>query len=280
MENEVKEASDFYHLVAWVHANRKRLIWISAIVVIVGAGIGIYNWNKSNRETQGSEALSNVSPPASAEGSTNAAAAEPYLKVAAEHAGTSGGARALLMAGGILFDAGKYQDARKQFEQFLAQYPDYPLADQALLGVATSYEAEGNLTEAATRYKDFIEHHPTASTLAQTRSALARVYLAQNKPELALQQYEDMERSRGNDSWTSEAGIQREELLTKYPNLRKQPPAPTTPAALLPTKPLKTNAAPSTASTNLTTQPAKPAKLLNMSPNSLLKQCVVECFGT
>ncbi len=257
MENEVKQTADFYRLVAWMHTNRKRLLIISAVVLIAGGGIGIYNWNKSNHETQANEALSNINPPSSAEESTNAAAAEPYLKVAAEYKGTSGGARALLIAGGILFEAGKFQEAQKRFEQFLGEYPDFPLADQALLGVDASYEAEGNLTEAATRYKDFVERHPTASTLPQAKSALARIYLAENKPELALQQYDDLERTRNNDSWTAEAGIQKEELLAKYPALRKQTPVPATtsaPMTITPPKP------PSAASTNPTVLPAKPAK--------------------
>lgn len=261
MEKEVTQTADFYRLVAWMHTNRKRILIISAVVLVVGAGIGIFNWNKSNREAQANEALSNISPPSSAEESTNAAAAEPYLKVAADYKGTSGGARALLIAGGILFDAGKFQDARKRFEQFLVDYPDYPLADQALLGVDASYEAEGSLTEAATRYKDFVERHPTASTLPQAKSALARVYLAENKPELALQQYDDLERARNNDSWTAEAGIQKEELLAKYPNLRKQNPASTATSAPIIVTPPKTTAAPATASsTNLSAPSTKPAK--------------------
>ena len=254
MEKELKKTADFYQLAAWVHANRTRLIWISALVVTIGAAIGIYNWNKSNRETQANEALSNINAPLGVEENTNASSAEPYLKVAAEFKGTSGGARALLIAGEILFDAGKYQEARKQFEQFLGEYPDYPLADQALLGVDASYEAEGNLTEAATRYKEFVDHHPAASTLPQAKSALARVYLAQNKPELALQQYEDLERNRNSDSWSAEAGIQKEELLTKYPNLRKQPTAP------MINVPPKVPSAPPAASSNLTTTPPAPAK--------------------
>lgn len=255
MENEVKQTTDIYRLVAWGHANRKRLIWISAVVLIVGAGIGIFKWTKANREAQANEALSNVKPPSSAEESTNAAAAEPYLKVAADHPGTGGGSRALLIAAGILFDSGKFQEAQKRFEQYLKEYSDYPFADQALIGEDASFEAQGNVAEAATRYKDFIEHHPSASTLPQAKSALARVYLAENKPELALQQYEDLERTRNNDSWTAEAGIQKEELLAKYPNLRKLPAAAATPAA-----PMITVPKPSAASTNLTTPSAALAK--------------------
>jgi tetratricopeptide (TPR) repeat protein len=226
MDNEVKPKADIYSLVAWAHANRQRLIWITAAVVIIGGAIGIYAYHKNSRETEASAALSEINFP-TGERSTNATAAEPYLKVAADYAGTSAAARALLLAGGVLFDAGKYSEARRQFERFLADYSDYPLADQALIGVAKSYEAEGNLAEATTRYRDFVERHPTDSAVPDAKSALARVYLAQNKPELALQEYEDLLRSRNNDSWTAEAGIQREELLAKYPALRKQAPAPT-----------------------------------------------------
>ena len=254
MEKEVKQTADFYRFVAWAHANRKRLIVISTVVLIVGAGIGIYNWSKSNREAQANEELSNIKLPASAEESTNAVAAEPYLKVAADFPGTSGGARGLLIGGGFLFDAGKYQEARQRFEQFLSEYGDYPLADQALLGVAASYEAERNLTEAASRYREFIDRHPAASTLPQVKSALARVYLAQNKPDLALQQYEELERGRNNDSWSAEAGIQKEELLTKYPNLRKQPTAPASPAAPM----MDVLPKPPAASSNLTNTPPTP----------------------
>ncbi len=260
MDNEGKQAVDIYRLVAWAHANRQRLIWISAAVLIIGGGIGIYTYYKSNRETEANNALSSINGLSMAEGTTNAAAAGPYVKVAADYAGTSAAARALLLAGGVLFDAGKYQDARQQFEQFLANYSDYPLANQALMGVAKCYEAEGKLSEAATRYKDFVDHHPSDPALPDAKSALARVYLAQDKPELALQEYEDLLRNRNNDSWTAEAGIQREELLNKYPKLRKVTPPP---AALQPptiTMPPKALAAPPTVSSNSSAPSTKPTK--------------------
>jgi predicted negative regulator of RcsB-dependent stress response len=263
MEKEAKQSADIYRLVAWAHANRKWLIGISAAILVVGAGIGIYNWNKSNREAKANEALSNIILPSSAEESTNSAA-DLYLKVAADYPGTSGGARALLIAAGILFDAGKFQDAEKRFEQFLGDYSDYPWADQAMVGVASCYEADGKMAEAATRYKDFVDRHPTASMLPQAKSALARAYLAENKPELALQQYDDLERNRNNDSWTAEAGIQKEELLARFPNLKKQPPSPVNATAPMiavpPHAPTTTSAVPPAAVTNLTAPLSKPTK--------------------
>ena len=278
MDKDVKQSADFYGLVAWAHANRKQLIWISAIVVIVGGGIGIYNLYKSNREAEANTALSDIKPLSDPDEQTNAAAADPYIKVAASYSGTGAAARACLLAGDILFQSGKYQEAQQQFSRFLSEYPDYPLADQALIGIAKSYEAQGNLADAATRYKDFVDHHPASSALQDARSSLARVYLAQNKPELALQEYEQLLQGRNNDSWTAEAGSQREELLEKYPNLKKvvappptaaqqftmptnapaPHPAATTPA---PTGPAPVNAAPTNAPTHAPgplVQPPKP----------------------
>ena len=243
MENEVTQSADFFRLVAWLNANQKRVTWICAAILVVGAGIGIYIWHGNYREAQASEALSNVKLPASAEETLNPASAEPYLKVADEYPGTSGGGRAVLIAGGILFDAGKFDQSQALFERFLREHPDYPLATQAILGVAASLEAQGKTAEAAARYEDLIKRQPTDSTIPQAKSALARLDLAQNKPESALHLYEELARANNNDSWSAEAGIQREELLAKYPNLKKAPaPAPSAtvtmpPSAAAPVKP-------------------------------------------
>jgi thioredoxin-like negative regulator of GroEL len=63
------------------------------------------------------------------------------------------------------------------------------------------------------------------STTPQVKSALARCYVALNKPEMAKNIYEDLERGNNNDTWSAEARSQLQELLVKYPNLVK-PAAP------------------------------------------------------
>ena len=129
MEKEAKHDADFYQIITWAHANRQRLMIIAAAVLLVVAGLGFYNWNKNNRGAySANEALSKtIQAPSNAEEATNATRAEAYLKVAANYPGTSAGARALLIAGGVYFDTGKYQDARKQFERFMTEYSDHPL---------------------------------------------------------------------------------------------------------------------------------------------------------
>lgn len=228
-----KQSADFYELVAWFHANRKQVIIVAIIVAVIGAGYGIFVWSKNSSEASANAALSTIRPPMAREGqSTGPADAEPYLKVAQEHSGTAAGARALLIGAGILFDGGKFDQAKQDFDKFFAQYPENPLAIQALVGSAASLEAQGKLADAAAHYDDILKHHGNESAvMPQVKSALARLQVALNHPEEALRLYDDMLKVQSNDSWTAEAGIQREELLAKYPNLRKPVAPPMAPPA-------------------------------------------------
>jgi predicted negative regulator of RcsB-dependent stress response len=244
MDKSVKDSADLMHLVAWAHANRQRLILTAAIAVAVGCIVGFIFWNKAHREDMANNALALLTPPTSISIAT-AADAEPYVRVANEYSGTQAGARAQLLAGQLFFDAGKFNEAQEQFQRFLADYPNNQLANQAAVGVAASLEAQGKVAEATARYEDIATRHAADSTMPQVKSALGRLYLAQNKPEKALQQYDELVRAANNDSWTSEAGLERGELLAKYPQLRKPvtpPPGPSPSSAF--TLPMNTNAPP------------------------------------
>ena len=58
---------------------------------------------------------------------------------------------------------------------------------------------------------------------AQARSALARLYEAQNQPDKALQLYRELARSESYSSFGLEAGIRMQDLLAKHPELNKAP---------------------------------------------------------
>jgi predicted negative regulator of RcsB-dependent stress response len=238
MDNEVKQTADLYHLVAWMHANRNRLITISIIILVVGAAIGGFIWHKQYVESEAADALSNIKPPTTAQeaATPNAASAQPYLTVADSFPGTRAAARALLIAGGIQFDAGQFEPAQNTFRKFMSEYSDSRLANQALLGVAACLEALGKTAEAATAYDDLIKRHQADSTTPQAKSALARLYVAENKPELAKHLYEELASVNNNDTWSVEAGIQLQELLAKYPDLKKAPARPAAAPALPPLK--------------------------------------------
>lgn len=220
MEDDVKLTAEFYRLGAWAHARRKQLIRIGIAVAVVAAVVGFLIWHKNYNETSASEAIARLKPPPTGE-NVPASAADPYLKVANDFPNTTAGARALLMAGGIQFDARDFKEAQDTFDRFIRDYPDSILVNQAVLGVAASLEAQGKLAEATSRYDDFVRRHGTDAAAPEAKSALARLYVAQNKPDKALQLYIELAQAGNPDTWTQEAGIQAGELLQKYPELRK-----------------------------------------------------------
>jgi len=78
--------------------------------------------------------------------------------------------------------------------------------------------------------------------------------MGQNKPEQALRMYEELAKAGNNDTWSAEAGIQAEELLAKYPALRK-PANPVSVPSVVP-KASATVSVPS--ASPATNQPKKP----------------------
>jgi TolA-binding protein len=132
----------------------------------------------------------------------------------------------------------------------LQEHPDYPLANEALLGIASSLDAQGKTSEAIARYDELINHHTADTTTPQAQVALARLYATDKKPEQAMIYYEKVLKSGMNDSWTEEAMMQYSELLEKNPGLKKPVPAP----VLAPTMAPPANPAPNTT----TSTPAGP----------------------
>jgi TolA-binding protein len=164
-------------------------------------------------------------------------AAQEFLKVAAAQSGSDAGSQAVLLAAGALFDEGKYDEARAQFNRFIRDFGASPLLSQAYLGVAASLDAQKKAPEAITAYKDVIEHHANDAVLPPAKFALAGLYLAQGKPELARMNYEDVARNYSQYLLGQEAAERLAELDAKHPELAPKPqPAPVTPAVSLPKK--------------------------------------------
>ena len=218
MEHDVAQSAHVYKLWAWFETNKKQLLVGTAIAVGVGFVVSFYLWYQGDKEIKAGEALSNTLAPLALSGSSRTEASEPFLKVAAEHPGTSAGGRALLFAAAYLFAEGRYDAAQAQFQRFLREYAQSPFLGQALLGVAACYDAQGKSNEAATAYKDLIDHHANDTAVPQAKFALARIYEAQNKIEQALNLYDELGRAYAYASVGSEAGMRAEELKLKYPN--------------------------------------------------------------
>ncbi len=216
MEQKVAGLTVYEQALAWFEANKKQVAWGAGIITVVGLIVAYYVWSQREKQISAGQALTNVmAAPLSSGGQPESA--EAYLKVAADRSGTGAGARALLAAGGVLFDQGKYAEAQTQFQKFSREYPDNPFRSQALLGVAAALDAQAKLDEAARAYKDLIDRHPGDVVVPQAKFALARIYESQNRFKEARDLYEDVGRTQGYSSLGNEAGMKAEELRSKLP---------------------------------------------------------------
>jgi tetratricopeptide (TPR) repeat protein len=216
MDTQPKNSADIYSLIAWANENRRRLIVAGGIVVVVGLIIAIYFWHSNYQSDSANAALDRV------QGNDPA----QFMEVANVYPDTTAAARALLIAGQLQFEAGKYDQAQATFQRFLAEHHDYPLASQAAVGVAASLEAQGKKAEAVARYEEISRRPPDSSTL-QAQAALARLYASLGKNEQALRQYVALIQQGSDNTWIGEAKLEAQNLLTQHPELRKlvSPPA-------------------------------------------------------
>jgi predicted negative regulator of RcsB-dependent stress response len=234
MDKEANHGGDIYTLVAWANTNRKQLTWALVVVLAVGLCVGLYYAHKSSREAQANEAFCAIKMPVPGRDAPTTAVAAQFAQVADSYPDTSAGTHAMLLAGGIYYGAGEFEQARVLFQRLLAEHGDYPLANAAAVGVAASLEAEGKIAEATARYEDLVHRNTMDSTWPQSRFALARLYTQQNHPDRAFQLYEEMLQARSGDSWTLEARPLAAELLSKYPALRQQGATPSAAPAPVP----------------------------------------------
>ena len=214
MEQKVAHLNIGEKLWIWFEANKKQALWGTLIVAALGLIVSFYFWQASEKETQAGEALSQVLANTAFSGGARAESPEAYLKVASQHAGTSAGAQALLLAGEALFAAGSYSEAQAQFQRFSREYAGNPLSAQAVLGTATCLDAQGKTEEAARTYKEAFERNPNTSIVPQAKFSLARIYESQNKLDQARSLYEEL--ARTESSIGNEAGMRLEELKTKF----------------------------------------------------------------
>jgi tetratricopeptide (TPR) repeat protein len=232
MESEAAQIPLWQQAWAWFDANKKPALLGAGAVAVVCLIVAFVLYHRNEAEVAASEALSNVTVPGTP-GASRADTAEAFLKVAAAYPNSRAGARALLLAGASFFADGKYPEAKAQFERFTREYSSSPFRGEALLGIASCLNAQGNTADAITAYKDLIDRRLSEYVLPQARFALGCCYEAQNKPELARNMFEEVERNNPYGSLGSEAGMRLEELKLKYPSLAIPAAPPTTNAAPL-----------------------------------------------
>lgn len=251
MQPEVVELPLWQKTWAWFEQNRKQAIWGTGIVVGVVLIYWFFTWQQGEKEISAGEALSDVSSLQMSNPNARAEGAAAYLKVASAYPKSSAAARAVLLAAGSYFSEGKYPEAKALFERFNREHRESGLVGEALLGIAACADAQNQTNEAVVAYKSLVDHHAGEPVIPQAKFALARLYEAQNKLELAHNYYEELNKAEPYSSIGSEAGMRAEELVAKNPSLAPKPLLSPTPPGLVNSIVQPTNTIPLTNSSTL-----------------------------
>ena len=250
MSSETTETSRGLEFLAWLEANKTRLIVSAAVIAVVASTVGIYRWRKGERELQASTVLLKAQRADERNDTDEPASAEPFLRVANDFRGTSAAGRATLLAGEALFTEGKYTEATQQFESFLRDHSASSFAPTAALGVAACLDAQEKANEAMAAYQALITTYPGSAAANQAKLALAGLHESRNEFAQAVKLYGELSAPGQQSAWGMEAGMRRESLLRQHPEL-----APTNP----PMAALPTVTMPNTDLVSPTNTPAAPA---------------------
>lgn len=200
----------------WLEANRKRLIIIGVALLLV---VFVWFYLKTSREQHelaAGQAYTqfqlNQTPTVPAQ-----QVADGYLKIARDYSGTVAGQRAQLQAAAALFDAGRYADAQKQFENFMNANVGSPLAATAKLGLAACEESQGKLDEALDAYRQIDTSYPDTAEGINANFSVGRVLELQGKLTDAVAAYQEIMRSPQAGSLASEAAARVALIQSKLP---------------------------------------------------------------
>ncbi|MGO8698945.1 MAG: tetratricopeptide repeat protein [Limisphaerales bacterium] len=228
MDVETTQSDLFFRLMAWLHANRKRILIGAIAIAVIALVIGLFSWRKAAEDANANAHFFAIPGVVGISARAEVVSPTPLLNVAQEYPETTAGAYGLLLGAEELFMQAKYPEAQQDFAKFLAQYPDSQLVPEARLGVAASIEAQGNIKEAVQKYQELVNAFPGETHISSpARLTLARLYEQENQPQLALGLYSQLAQSQNPyDPWAAEARERGQLLLAKHPELRKAEASP------------------------------------------------------
>ncbi len=229
MSSETTEKSAALEFLAWLEVNKKRVIIVAAVILVVGTAVATYRWHVADRELAANTALLKAQRTLERTTAKQAPSPDAFLRVAVDYPGTGAAGRARLLAAEAYFVAGKYTEARQQFETFLREAGGSPFAPTAAYGVAACLDAEAKTNEAVAAYQGVIASYAGSAVASQARWELGGLYEAQHNPAQAFRLYTELAGPGQQSAWSMEAAMRREELLRRHPEL-----APTNPPALTP----------------------------------------------
>jgi len=234
MQQQTAESTAVLNLLTWIEVNKRKLLIGVALGAAVILAVVIVVKYQAQKEVRASEALSEIKVPFNPATPLPPETLAALQQVAQEHQGTKAAARALLLAGAYFYADKKYPQAQEQFARLVDQYSESEWMPEALLGLATSLDAQSKTNEAIAEYEKLRKRFANHAVTEEAKLAVARLYEGQ-KPEDAYKLYDELSKASPMGQMSglaAEAGLRKVELKEKHPELAKLdapilPPAPT-----------------------------------------------------
>lgn len=100
-----------------------------------------------------------------------------------------GAPEAMYNKGQDIFIAGKYDEARKVFADFVKSFPDHNLADNALYWVGESYYSERAFDQAIASFKEVVARYPKENKAPDALLKAGYAYLEMKQPNKAKEAF-------------------------------------------------------------------------------------------
>ena len=214
-----EKSPGWIEFLAWLEVHKQKLLFAGVGISLIGATLYVAKWKADQKEQVAGAALYELQIK---QNQADDVKAEEFLALSETYVGTTAGGRALLLAARAHFVNGRFDPARKQFEQFQQLYDFSSFLDTALYGVAACYDAAGKLEEAKSAYQTVVERFANTPIAAQAKLAIAGIYEAQNKLEEALALYEELNRPGVPSIYTARASERRGKILKDHPELQPE----------------------------------------------------------
>lgn len=147
---------------------------------------------------------------------------EKYQQIIDQYSGTASAIRAGYILGGIAYDMGKYADAQKYFNGYLAKQSKGTLAVQAEISLGYILEQQKEFQKAIDQLKQ-VESKADSSQKAQILLAIGRNHEQLKQTNEAVAVYQQIVDSNTSSSW-KETALER--LNTLQPNRQAVQKAP------------------------------------------------------
>ena len=156
-------------------------LWIGAAIPDVAAqSAGVKDmlnslWGRLRAATPRSSATAPTATVTAGLRGTEATESElkPYWRGDRETDAGSIAERKALEGAQALADSGKFAEAAKAFDAFLAQYPRSPLAANAVFGSAVAHASLGDRNKAVAGFQDFLKRDPQHPLAKDAEAAIA-----------------------------------------------------------------------------------------------------------